>query len=187
MDFIHALPKFAGYDRCLAISRGLTRFTRAFPCNKKIRVKQTVKMLVEQWFEHDGASKEVHPDKHVRIRSDSGWYKCVLDALNFRLPTGVPYTHTSDPLCERENRVVEQNVRILMNQEHTKDLVSLLPWAVLPMNSQKSYSTGYTPHELFHRGRRAWFFKTPFPEDYRSPVGDWLNTGRTWLTWLDLT
>ena len=43
------------------------------------------------------------------------------------------------------------------------------------MNFQESSSTGYTPHELFHEGRSAWFFKAPFPEDYRSSVGDWLE------------
>ena len=78
-------------------------------------------------------------------------------------------------LCERQNRVVEQNLRILMKQERTKDWVRLLPWAVLIMNSQRSSSTGYTPHKLFHGGRPAWFFKTPFPEDFKSPVGDWLE------------
>ena len=55
-----------------------------------------------------------------------GWYKRVLDALNVRVTTGVPYTHTSNPLCERQNRVVEQNLRILMKQEHTKDWVRCL-------------------------------------------------------------
>ena len=49
------------------------------------------------------------------------------------------------------------------------------PWAVLSMNSQRSSSTGFTPHELFHGGRPAWFFKTPLPEDFKSPVGDWLE------------
>ena len=43
----------------------------------------------------------------------------------------MPYTHTSNPLCERQNRVVEQNLRILMKQERTKDWVRLVPWAVL--------------------------------------------------------
>ena len=62
-----------------------------------------------------------------------------------------------------------------MKQERTKGWVRLLPWAVLTMNSQGSSSTGYTPHELFHGGRPVWFFKTPFPEDYKSPVGDWLE------------
>ena len=121
-----------------------------------------MKILVDQWFEHYGAPKEVHSDEDVRIRSDNGWYKRVLDALNVHLTTGVPYTHTSNPLCERQNRVVEQNLRILMTQERTKDWVRLLPWAALTMNSQESSSTGYIPHELIHGGRPAWFFKTPF-------------------------
>ena len=48
-------------------------------------------------------------------------------------------------------------------------------WAVLTMHSQRSSSTGFTPHELSHGGRPAWFFKTPFPEDFKSPFGDWLE------------
>ena len=62
-----------------------------------------------------------------------------------------------------------------MKQERTKDWIRLLPWAVLTMNSQVISSTGDTPYELFHGGRPAWFFKTPFPEDYKSPVGDLLG------------
>ena len=57
--------------------------------------------------------------------------------------------------------MVEQNLRILMKQERTKDWVRLVPCAVLTMNSQRSSSTGFTPHELFHGGRPAWFFKNP--------------------------
>ena len=175
VDFIPSLPKFGGYDSCLVVTCGLIRFTGAFPCRKKITGEQTVKILVEQWFEHYGAPKEVHSDEDVRIRSDTGWYKRLWDALNVRVTKGVPYTHTSNPLCERQNRVLEQILRILMKQECTKDWVRLLPWAVLTTNSQKSSSTAYTPHELFHGGRPAWFFKTPFPDDYKSPVGDWLD------------
>ena len=175
VDFIHGLPRFGGYDSCLVITCGLSRFTRVFPCNKKITGEQTVKIFVEQWFEPYGAPKQVHSDEDLRIRSDTGWYKPVLNALNVEVTTGVPYTHTSNPLCERQNRVVEQNLRILMKQERTKDWVRLVPLAVLTMNSQRSSSTGFTPHELFHGGRPAWFFKTPFPEDFKSPVGDWLE------------
>ena len=102
-------------------------------------------MLVEQWFEAYGAPKQVHSDEDVRIRSDTGWDKRVLNALNVEVTTGVPYTHTSNPLCERQKRLVEQNVRIMMKQEHTKDWVRLVPWAVLTMNSQRSYSTVFTP------------------------------------------
>ena len=103
----------------------------------------------------------MHSDEDVRIRSDTRWYKRVLNALNDEVPTGVPYTHTSNPPCERQNRVVEQNLRILMKQERTKHWVRLVPWAVLTMNSQRSSSTGFTPPELFHGGWPAWFLKSP--------------------------
>ena len=132
-------------------------------------------VLIEQWFEHYRARKEVHYDEDVRIWSDTGWYKRVLDALKVHVTTGVPYIHTCNPLCERKNSVVEENPRILMKQERTKDWVPLLPWSVLTMNSQESPSTGYTFHELFHGGRPAWFFKSPSPEDYKSPAEDWLE------------
>ena len=175
VDFIHGLPKFGGYDSGLVLTCCLTRFTRALLCNKKITGKQTLKILVEQWFEHYRAPKEVHSDEEVRIWSDTGWYKRVLDALKVHVTTGVPYTHTSNPVCERQNRVLEQNLRFLMKQERTKDWVRLLPWAVPTMNSQKSSSTGYTPHELFQGGRPVWFLKTSFREDHKSPVGHWLE------------
>ena len=71
--------------------------------------------------------------------------------------------------------MVEQYLRILMKQERTKHWVRLVPWAVLIMNSQRTSSTGFAPHELFRGGRPAWFFQIPFPEDFKSPVGDWLE------------
>ena len=97
VDFIHGLRSFGGYDSCLVVTCGLSRFTCVFPCNKKITGEQTVKLLVEQWFEPYGAPKQVHSDEDVRIRSDTGWYKRVLNALNVELTTGVPYTDTSNP------------------------------------------------------------------------------------------
>ena len=127
VDFIHGVPRFGGYDSCLVVTCGLSRFTRVFPCNNKITGEQTVKMLVEQGFEPYGAPKQVHSDEDVRIRSDTAWYKRVLNAVNVGVTTDVPYTHTLNPLCERQNRVVEQNLRILMKQERTKDWVRLVP------------------------------------------------------------
>ena len=42
VDFIHGLPRFGGYDSCLVVTCCLSRFTRVFPCNKKITGEQTV-------------------------------------------------------------------------------------------------------------------------------------------------
>ena len=123
-------PKSLLRDTCISGATAkrihlATRFTPAVPCNKKITGEQIVKILVEQWLEHYETPKGVHSDEDVHIRSVTGWYKRVLDTLNVHVTTGVPYTHTSNPLCERQNRVVEQNLRILMKQERTKDLVRL--------------------------------------------------------------
>ena len=145
VDFIHGLPRFGGYDSCLVVTCGLTLCTRAFPCSKKITRELTVQILVEQWLEYYRAPKEVHSDEDVRIRSDTRWYKRVLDALNVNVTTCVPYTYTFIPLCDRQNCVVVQNLRILIKQERTEDCVRLLPWAVLTMNCQERSSTSYTP------------------------------------------
>ena len=55
-----------------------------------------------------------------------GTNECQMPSM-LKVTTGVPYTHTSNPLCERQNRVVEQNLRIMMKQERTKDWVRLVP------------------------------------------------------------
>ena len=117
----------------------------------------------------------MHSDEDVRIRSETGWYKPVLNALNVEVTTGVPYTHTSNPLCERPKPCGGTEPENPHEKEGTKDWVRLVPWAVLTMNSQRSSFKGFTPHELFHGGQPAWFFKTPFLEDFKSPVGDWLE------------
>ena len=73
-------------------------------------------------------------DEDVRICSSTGWYKRVLDPLNIQIATDVPYTHRSNPLCKRQNHVVEQNFKVLTRHEPTESWVRLLPRAVLAMN-----------------------------------------------------
>ena len=90
------------------------------------------------------------------------------------MSTGVSYTHTSNPLCERQIRVLKGNARIWCKTERTKDWVRLLPVISLMMNSQESSATGYTPHELF-MGRPAWFLHAPYPEDSFYTVDKWVK------------
>ena len=101
VDFIQGLPNFAAYDSCLVVTCGLTLFHPAFLCNRKITGEQTVKTLVEQWFKHYGAPKEVHSDEDVRVRSDNGWYKRLFHALNVHVTT----TLTLLTLCARDRTV----------------------------------------------------------------------------------
>ena len=106
------MPKFGGYDVALVVPCGLTRFTRVYPCTKHITGEETIKILLEGWFCVYGGPKEINSDEDVRVRSDTGWYKRVLRSLNVQVSTGIPYTHTSKPLCERQIRLLKENVRI---------------------------------------------------------------------------
>ena len=90
------------------------------------------------------------------------------------MSTGIPYIHTSNPLCERQICVLKGNVRILCKTERTKDWARLLPVISLMMNSQESSATGCTPHELFV-GRARWCLQAPYPEDSYSTVGKWVK------------
>ena len=168
------MPKFGGYDFALVVTCGLTRFTRVFPCTKHITGEETIKILLEEWFCVYGAPKEINPNEDVRVRSDTGWYKRVLRSLNVQVSAGIPYSHTSNPLCERQIRVLKENVRMWCKTESTRDWVRLLPVISLMMISQDSSATGYSPHELF-LGRPAWFLHAPYPEDTPSSVGEWVQ------------
>ena len=162
------MPKFRGYDFALLVTCGLTR---VFPCTKHITGEETIKILLEEWFCVYGAPKEINSDEDVRVRSQFGWYKRVLRSLNVQVSTGIPYSHTSNPLCERQIRVLKENVRIWCKTKRIRDRVRLLPVISLMMNSQESSATGYLPHELF-LGRPAWFLHAPHPEDTHSSVGE---------------
>ena len=112
------MPKFRGYDFALVVACGLTRFTRVFPCTKHITREETIKILLEEWFFVYGAPKEINSDEEVRVRSDTGWYKRV---LKVQVSTGIPYSHRSNPLCERQVHLLKENVRIWCKPERTRD------------------------------------------------------------------
>ena len=86
--------------------------------------------------------KKINSDEDVPVRSDTGWFKRVLRTLNVQVSTGIPYTHTSNPLCERQIRVLKENVRIRCKTERTKDWVRLLPVISLMTHSQESSASG---------------------------------------------
>ena len=165
---------FGGYDVALVVTCGLTRFTRLFQCTRHITGEETIKILLEEWFCVYGAPEEINSDEDIRVRSYTGWYKRVLRSLNVQVSTGIPSTHMSNPLCERQIRIVKENVRIWCKTERTKDRVTLPLVISLMMNSQQSSVSGFSPHEVF-MGRLAWFLHAPYPEDSYSTVGKWMK------------
>ena len=51
------------------------------------------------------ALKEMSSDEDVLFRSETGRHKRVLRSLNMAAHSEIPYTHSSNPLCEIQNRV----------------------------------------------------------------------------------
>ena len=149
------MPKFGGYDFALVVTCGLTRFTRVFTCTKHITGEETIKKLVEEWFCVYGAPKKINSDEDVGVHSDTRWYKRVLRSLNVQVSTGIPYSHTSNPLCERQIRVLKENVRIWCKTERTRDWVRLLPIISLMMNSQESSRLATRPMSYFQDALRG--------------------------------
>ena len=168
------MPSFGGYDFALVVTCGLTSLTRVFPCTKHITSVETIKILQEEWFCVYGAPKEINSDEDVRVRSNTGWCKRVLRSPNVQVSTGIPSTHRSNPLCERQIRVLKENVRIWCKTERTKDWVRRFPVISLMIKSKENSATGYTPHELF-MGCPAWFLHASSPEDSYSTVGQWVK------------
>ena len=173
VDYTEML-QFGDYDFALVVTCGLTKFTRVFPCTKHITGEETIKILPEEWFCVYGAPKKISSKEDVRVRSDTGWYKRVLSSLNVQVSTGILYTHTSNPLYERQIRVLKENVRMWCKTVRTKDWVRVVPVISLMMNTRGSSATGYSPQELFMR-RPVWFLHAPYPEDSYCTVGNWVK------------
>ena len=54
------MHKFGGYEFAVVVSCWPTRFTRVLPCTKHITGKETIKILLEEWFCVYGAPKEIN-------------------------------------------------------------------------------------------------------------------------------
>ena len=170
-------PKLRGYDLPLLVSCGITRFTRLFACTKHITWEETIKILLKETFCVHGASIAINCDEDVRVQSDTGWCQRVLRSLNVQLSAGSSYTHTTNALCERQMRVLKENVRIWCKTETTEDWVRLLPVIPLMMNSQESSATRYSGHELCMQ-RPTCFLHAAYPDDSYSTVGKWVKEQR---------
>ena len=66
------MPKFGGYDFAPVVTCGLTRFNRVFPGTKRNTGKETIKIVLEEWFCVYGAPKEINADEDFRVRSHNG-------------------------------------------------------------------------------------------------------------------
>ena len=101
---------------------------------------------------YQGQCRALRPLGHqgYRLRShNKDQPLCSGYTLIVQVSTGIPYSHTSNLLCERQIRVLKENVRIWCKTERTRDWLRLLPIISLMVNSQESSATGYSPMSYF--------------------------------------
>ena len=60
-------------------------------------------------------------DEDVLVGYETDWSNRVLKALNVAVLIGIPYTQTSNLVCERHTRVYCQCMRILQKMEKTQE------------------------------------------------------------------
>jgi hypothetical protein len=168
------MPHFGGYNFVMVISCGLSRFTRAYALSKKCDGETVLKILLEEWIAVYVCPKQIHSDQDIRLVSPSGWYRNVLGQLGVEVTFGVPYGKRHNPLAERQNRTIEEHLRILMLEHRGRNWVKLLPLATFAMNMQPIGLTGISPNELF-LGRPSWNRLFPFTTDTNPRVEEWVE------------
>ena len=67
------MPKIGDYNFALVVTCGLTTFTREIPCTTHITGGETIKILLEGWFNVYRAPKEINSNEDVTVHSDTGW------------------------------------------------------------------------------------------------------------------
>ena len=115
VDFIQ-VDEYNNFDYLFVMVDGLSRFTRIFPCRKKIDGEHVLKMVFENWIQVYGRMKEVYSDNDIRFVSESGWWQSVFRAMNIKVSFATPRRPQANSICERANRSILQNMRCLMTQ-----------------------------------------------------------------------
>ena len=101
-------------------------------------------------------------------------YQEAFNATGVKINFRVPWQHHSNGFCERTNRSLIQNLRLLSLKCKTLDWPNFLPYATWIHNSQISSQTGFSPSELF-LGRPTWKFFTIFEPSSNPSVQNWLE------------
>ena len=126
IDFV-SMDLWNDYSYILVVVCGLSRFAQFIPCSKSIRSDQVFKKIFEHWISKYGKPQEIISDNDIRLSPPSTFYRKALNALQIKVSFVTPYHPQGNGLCERVNRSMLQNLRILSQQFHTLEWPRLLP------------------------------------------------------------
>ena len=143
------VPKFGGFNYILMVCCALKRFSREYPCTRRIGGEQAFENFFRKRIQVYGRPVEVYSDNDVRFTSGKGYRRALISRMGVRVHFSIPYKPSSNGLCERLNKSFINIMRVLRRQQRGKDWLGLLPYANWILNSQQSTRIGYSPHEFF--------------------------------------
>ena len=111
--------------------------------------EQIFKKIFEAWISTFGPPSEIICDNDVLLTPPQGFFKKACELFSIKVTHTTPDRPQSNGLCERTNRLMLQNLRVISQLLKTIDWPAILPIANAIHNEHVSTKTGYPPCEFF--------------------------------------
>ena len=144
------------------------------PMYKNDQRRTSVRKIFEAWISTFGPPSEIICDNDVRLTPPQGFFKKACELFSIKVTHTTPYRPQFNGLCERTNRSMLPNLRVISQQLKTIDWPTILPIANAIHNEQVSTKTGYPPCELF-LGRPPLIFPKGICDDTLPILQNWIS------------
>ena len=112
------------------------------PMYKNNQRRTSLQKDFEVWISTFGPPSEIICDNDIRLTPHQGFFKKACELFSIKVTHTTPYRPQSNGLCERTNRSMLQNLRVISQQLKTIDWPAILPIANAIHNEQVSTKTG---------------------------------------------
>ena len=118
MDFITKLPTArGGYDTIFVVTDCLTKMAHFFPMKKIDGTLEVAKLFVKEIFRLHGMPKSIVSDRDSKFTSN--FWKATFKSIGTELRMSTAFHPQTDGETERVNRVLEDMLRMYVNDKQT--------------------------------------------------------------------
>ena len=147
LDLITDLPKTSnGKDCILVVVDRFSKMCHFIPCTKTLSTNTFAQMLLDHIVRYHGLPESIVSDRDPRFAT-SEFIQQFYQLSGIRKFNSTAYHPESDGQTERMNRVLEEVLRMFVNEDQ-KNWAKLLPMAEFAINDSHCQSIGTTPFFL---------------------------------------
>lgn len=148
MDFITKLPTTrGGYDTIFVVVDRLTKMAHFYPMRKTDTALQVARLFVKEIFRIHGMPKSIVSDRDSKFTSN--FWKATFQSIGTELRMSTAFHPQTDGETERVNRVLEDMLRMYVNEKQT-NWSEYLPLIEFAYNSSWHASICMTPFEAMY-------------------------------------